>query len=302
MVEIVKFKKLELEDKDIFQTYLGDYKFNTYEYSFLTLYTWRKMLNVEFSIINNTLIIKKYSKKTGSYFMQPVGYGKEDLKGIVLILNDIRKNSGDFNNLFRDIEISFLYELSSVFKNRIKYFEDINNFDYIYNSEDLILLSGKKYHSKKNQYNQFINNYKYEIRDFNAPDVIEDCIDFAKVWFNERGGNESFLKYELEGIEDVLPKSELLGIKGMAVYVDGRLAGFTTGEKVNNNMAVIHFEKGDLFYEGIYSFINKTFIEKYFSDVKYINRQEDMGVKGLRKAKRAYNPVKLEKRFIADLL
>ncbi|NSW89749.1 MAG: DUF2156 domain-containing protein [Firmicutes bacterium] len=296
------FKKLELDDRDIFQRYLGDYRFNTYEYSFLTLYIWRKMLNVEFGIIDDALIIKKSTKKTGTYFMQPVGYRKESLKSIVLKLNSIRKNDENFKNLFRDIEIPFLYELLDIFEGKICFCEDINNFDYICNSEDLILLSGKKFHRKKNQYNQFINNYKYEIKDFNDSKVIEDCIKFSGTWFHERGNNDCLLRYELESIEEVLPKSGLLGIKGMAVYVDGHLAGFTAGEKVNSNMGVIHFEKGDLSYNGIYSFINKTFVEKYFSDVKFVNMQEDMGIKGLRKAKKAYNPVKLEKKFIVNLL
>jgi len=296
------FKKLDIEDRDVIQKFVGKYTFNTYEYTFLTLYIWRKMFNIEYDIIDNTLIIKKNSARTGSYFMQPVGYKKENLKDIILELNNMRKNDDSFNSLLRDIETPFLSELIDIFNGDVKYSEDVNNFDYIYNSQDLIRLSGKKFHRKKNQYNQFISSYEYELKDLGEPGVVDDCIRFARTWFEERGENDRILLYELEGIEDALPKHDLLGIKGMAVYIGGRIAGFTAGEKLDNDMAVIHFEKSDLAYDGIYSCINKTFVEKYLSDVKYVNRQEDLGIKGLRKAKMAYNPVKLEKKFIVDLL
>jgi len=292
---------MDIEHRNIFQKYIGKYDFCTYEYSFLTLYIWRKMLNTEFAVIDDALIIKKYCKKVGTYFMQPIGYKKEDLVGIVHKLNKIRENSADFKSLFRDVETSFLYELLDMFEGNICLCEDINNFDYIYSSKDLISLSGKKFHRKKNQYNQFISSYDYKIKDLLEDGVIKDCIDFAHSWYENRKGEDEQLMYELDSIRDILPKYQILGIKGMAVYVSGKMAGFTIGEKVNSNMAVIHIEKGDLEYDGIYAFINKTFAENYFSDVKYINRQEDLGIEGLRKAKRGYNPVKLEKKFAVDL-
>lgn len=297
-----EFKKLEYTDRELIESYLGDYNFKTYEYSFLTLYMWRKMLNIEFSIIDDSLIIKKAYDKIGSYFMQPVGYKKEKLKDIILKLEAIKTKSGDFKNLLRDVEYPFLNELREIFDRNIRCCEDVNNFDYIHNSEDLISLSGRKFHSKKNHYNQFINSYKYEIKDLNDPKVVQDCIELSRTWFYERAEDDTFLEHELLAIEDVLPKSEMLGLKGIAVYVGDSIAGFAAGEKLNKDMAVIHFEKGDISFDGIYSFLGKTFVENYFIDVKYINRQEDMGVKGLRRAKRGYNPIKLERKYIVDLL
>lgn len=296
------FKELKLDDRDVFLKHLGNYDFNTYEYSFLTLYIWRKMLNVEFSFIDDVLIIKKSTHKTGAYFMQPIGYKKENLKDIVLKLADIKKGEEKSKSLFRDIETPFLHELLDIFRSRISFCEDKNNFDYIYKSEDLVSLSGKKFHRKRNRYNQFISSYMYEVKDISCAGVIEDCIDISKEWFIDKGQDDSLLKFELESIEKVLPESELLGMRGIAVYVDGKIAGFTTGEKASNKMGIIHFQKADLSYNGIYEFMNKTFTEKCLSGVELVNMQEDMGIKGLRKAKNAYNPIKLEKKFIVNLL
>ena len=79
------------------------------------------------------------------------------------------------------------------------------------------------------------------------------------------------------------------------------MVGFTIGEKANSEMAIIHIEKGDPDFKGAYTFINKVFAEKYLSDVKYINREEDLGIEGLRKAKTSYHPVKLERKYIVDI-
>jgi len=299
---IVSFKKLDIEDREIFQKYIGQYEFGTYEYSFLTLYFWRKMLNVEFTIIDDALIVKKNELQKGSYFIQPIGYKEETLKNIIDKLRELKASDSSFKNLFRDIELPFLYKLMDIYKDSVCFCEDVDNFDYIYNASDLIALKGKKFHGKKNHYNQFVGSYNYEIKDISEPGVIKDCIDFAQFWYDNRLEDDVQLEYELEGIKEVLPQYEVLGIKCMAVYVDGKIAGFTIGEKVNSNMAIIHVEKGDFSYNGIYAFINKTFAERYLSDVKCINRQEDLGHKGLRKAKMSYNPVKLERKFIVDII
>ena len=299
---MIKFKPLELEDRSIFSKYLGDYCFKTYEYSFLTLYLWRKMFKTEYGILDDALIIKKSNKSTGSYFMQPIGYKKRDIESIVLKLNDIRKSNPDFKSLFRDIEAPFLEEFGRCFGGNISVSEDLNNFDYVYNCRQLAALSGSKFHRKKNQYNQFVNRYDYRIKDIHDETVSGDCAAFIEKWYENKEDSGDQLKHEYEAVSNLLGKITQLDIKGMAVYIDNCLAGFTIGEKAGRDMAIIHVEKGDVAYSGIYPFIIKTFADKYLNDVNFINRQEDMGIEGLRKAKMAYNPVRLEKKYVVDLL
>jgi hypothetical protein len=297
---MLRFKALDLEDRYIFKSYLKDYKFKTYEYSFNTLYLWRKLCNVEYSVLKDTIIIKKNEQGKGMYFMQPLINDMGNIKDILDALKDY-KNYNGFNNLFRDVEDSFLKELGELCRDRIVYSEDKNNFDYIYDTDKLITLPGKRYHNKKNHFNQFINTYKYRIKDISEDGVSEECIDFANKWTADKEDFNNHLSYEKEGIKDLLENQKLLDIVGMAVYVEDKIIGFTIGERVNKEMAIIHIEKANSLYKGAYAFINKTFVELYFKNSKFINREEDLGIEGLRKAKESYHPVRLEKKYIVDL-
>lgn len=295
---MLKFKILGLEDKDLLLKYLRNYKFSTYEYSFLTLYLWKQYCNVEYAIHNDVLILKKNEEKLGSYFMQPIGYVTGGLQSIIEELIHIRQEDSSFKYLFRDIEEPFLGQLKELYGSNILYCEDVKNFDYIYETEKLMTLPGDKLRKRKNQYNQFIGAYNYSVKDIHSKKVIEDCLDFSRSWFENQIVKSKQMFCELEGIQEVFKHVESLNALGIAVYVDDKIVGFTIGEKVNPKMAVIHIEKGNTDYKGIYAFINKTFAEKYLSDTLYINREEDLGIPGLRKAKLAYDPIKLEKKYI----
>lgn len=296
------FKSIGLEDRGIFLKFLHNYNFNTYEYSFSTLYMWRNYCPVEYSIINDVLIIKKTTENNGTYFMQPVGYKKENLFEILSELNNIKNSSKDFKYLLGDIEDDFIDVLKEVSPVDFEIQEDKDNFDYIYSSEDIIKLKGKKFHSKKNHYNHFVNQYNYEIKVIDNNDVLKDAEAFAEEWYFSREMESVELKYELIAIKDVLLNLEKLKLNGIAVYVDGKIAGITIGERINNVMSIIHVEKADSKYNGIYAFINRTFAERFLSDTTFINREEDLGIEGLRKAKLSYYPVKTAKKNLINLL
>lgn len=297
---MLEFRDLELSDRDLFRKYLGDYPFNTYEYSFTTLYLWRRFSRIEHAIYKGALILKKTLKKCGSCFMQPVGYADENLRDIVDTLYEIKQGDG-VDCLLRDVEEGFLEKLKRIYGARLLWSEDERNFDYIYDARELATLSGRKWHDKRNHYNQFVKSYNYSLKDIAEPGVLDDCIEFARAWQANRGECSEQLVAELAGTADVLKNAEYLGLAGMALYVGDEIAGFTIGEQVNPRMAIIHIEKADPRFKGVYAFINKTFVERYFSSVTYINREEDLGIEGLRRAKASYNPIKLEKKYVVNL-
>lgn len=301
MILLLNFKALDLKDRDLFKKYLGDYNFNTYEYSFLNLYLWRKYCNVEYTLLHDVLIVKKSEEGKGTVFMQPIGYNRDNLRDIVMELMEYKKNDKNMKVLFSDVEEPFLEELINLFGDDVKYYQDVKNFDYIYETEKLIKLDGDKLRKRKSQYNHFVSNYDYRIEDISGDKVINDCLRFAEDWFQKQRKNYQ-LECELAGINDIIHNLDILNGLGMAVYVNDVIAGFTIGEIVNKNMAIIHIEKGDTIYNGIYAFINRTFAQLYLKDVKYINREEDIGIPGLRRAKLAYDPIKLEKKFLVDIL
>ena len=297
-VEIMIFKRLMLEDKNIFEEFIYPYKFLSCEYSFTTLYIWREACDICFAIYKGALIIKKKDFEGRYYFMQPLGYSKENLKEIIDVLIEY-KTKDNMDYLFKDLDEDFMEEIKVIYGDTqgIYIKEDRDNFDYLYETEKLIKLSGKKLHGKKNHYNSFVKNYNYEVKEIKEPEVIRDVIVAAEKWY-ESNKADYILNCELQGIKDVLRNIEIVNTKGIAVYVEGKIVAFSLGEKLNDNLAVIHIEKADVKYSGVYSFINKTFVDRNFSDVKIINREQDLGLAGLRKSKLSYHPLKLEKKYI----
>lgn len=294
------FKKLTLEDKELFKKYINPYKFLSCEYSFTTLYIWKDACEIQYAIYKDALIIKKKDFEGNYHFMQPLGYREEDLQDILEYLAQYKKEN-NMDYVFKDLEEDFIEKVKALCaEEQYMYIEeDRDNFDYLYEAEKLIKLSGKKLHGKKNHYNFFVKEYNYEVKEIEE-EVIDDVIEAAEKWYVENNNDDKMLYYEMKSIEDLANNISLFNLKGIAVYVDGKVAAFSLGEKLNDKLAVIHIEKGDMNYRGIYSFINKTFIDMCFSDVKIINREQDLGIEGLRKAKLSYHPIKLEKKFIVS--
>lgn len=292
------FNRLMIEDKNIFDKFIYPYKFLSCEYSFTTLYIWREACDICFTINKGALIIKKKDFEGKYYFMQPLGYSTENLKEIIDALL-VYKTENNMDYLFKDLDEEFMEEIRDIYEDvrGICIKEDRDNFDYLYETEKLIKLSGKKLHGKKNHYNSFIKNYSYEVKDIKEAEVVRDVIVAAEKWY-EVNKNDYILSCELQGIKDVLKNMEIVNTKGIAVYVDDKIVAFSLGEKLNDDLAVIHIEKADVCYSGVYSFINKTFVDRNFSDVKLINREQDLGIAGLRKSKLSYHPFKLEKKYI----
>ncbi|MCB2295159.1 phosphatidylglycerol lysyltransferase domain-containing protein [Clostridium algoriphilum] len=293
------FKKLCLEDKNSIDKYISPYKFLSCEYSFTSLYIWKDACDIQYTIYKQALILKKKDFDGNYHFMQPLGYVSEDLGEIIEKLKEYREEN-DMKYLFKDLEESFIAEFNLLLneKNEFCIEEDRDNFDYLYEAKKLMTFSGKKLHSKKNHYNAFIKTYDYEVVDISDERVIKDVSHAAERWYEETNEKNIKLYYELLAIKDIINNMNLLNLNGVAVYVDGKVAAFSIGESLNEKLAVIHIEKGDKNINGIYSFIAKTLIDKCFNNAEIINREQDLGIDGLRKSKMSYYPLKLEKKFI----
>jgi len=295
----MNFKKLNIEDKNIIENYIYPYKFLSCEYSFLTLYIWKDACDVQYVIYKNALILKKKDFQGNYHFMQPLGYSKENLKEIIEGLKKYKTGNG-MEYLFKDLEENFIVEIKDLF-NKTRDFsviEDRDNFDYLYEAKSLMSFAGKNLHGKKNHYNYFVKNYNYEVVEINSKKVVSDVIQAAQKWYDAVEEKDYKLYYELQSIQNVVNNMNILEFNGIAVYVNEKLSAFSIGEKLNENLAVIHIEKGDRNLKGIYSFIARTLVDKCFSNVAIINREQDLGIEGLRKSKMSYYPLKLEKKFI----
>jgi len=175
--------------------------------------------------------------------------------------------------------------------------EDRNNFDYIYNTEDLIELKGRKYHSKKNHINRFISNNNFIYQPIDT-DILNECLEFEKEWCRQRNCSENEeLMAEQQAIQEALLNYQKLKLKGGVIKIDGRVEAFTFGEGINDCTAVVHIEKANPNINGLYAVINQQFCLHELSGYKYVNREEDMGIEGLRKSKQSYHPVRLDKKY-----
>ena len=165
--------------------------------------------------------------------------------------------------------------------------------DYVYETEKMINLSGKKLHSKKNHLNRFKKTYKYEYVNI-KPEDKEDILKAYDGWANI---TDKYLAAERDAIGDITENIDYLGIKGAMLKVDGEIAAFTFGDRLNDNMAVIHIEKANTSFDGAYAAINQMFAENEWSEYKYLNREDDCGIEGLRQAKRSYQPVFMVEKY-----
>ena len=176
--------------------------------------------------------------------------------------------------------------------------ESVDDEDYIYETEKLISLSGKKYHSKRNFVNRFEANYSYEYLPLTGENVLE-CLPALEEWFARHHEKMLFYFDEHEAILELLHNFDALGLKGAAIKIDGKIRAMTIGEFLPPDTAHIIIEKADIDYPGLYAVINRKFLEREWAGTKLVNREEDMGVEGLRKAKQSYHPVFQNKVFNA---
>lgn len=173
-----------------------------------------------------------------------------------------------------------------------------DNYDYVYQVQDLIDLKGRKYHSKKNHVNSFYRSYGESgylpLCEALAPDCIVTLIE----WCERRGcDDDPILSGERDAIIEVLNYFTELSIKGGVILLNDKVEAFTFGEQINDDTAVVHVEKGNPDIRGIYPVINQSFCRYEWSELTYVNREEDMGLEGLRKAKESYYPVKMVEKF-----
>ena len=302
MIDIISFKCLSLDDKELIEKYVDKNELESYEYLFSSLYMWRKLNNVKYALINDALVIEKNEEGKGTFYAQPLRYNNENLVSIVDTLIERNNDFTDRDYLFGDADENFVKNLKKYTDLKFEAIEDVDDSEYVYSTNDLIELKGKKYHGKKNHVNSFEKSYEYVVKSINNEKVIKDCLTLLHKWHEEVAVTvDKEMLMEIGAIKDLFSELHFFDLKSIAIYVDDELVGFAVGERVNEKMAVIHVERGEIAYKGVYAFLNKKFLTESFSDTEFINRQEDTGNEGLRKAKQTYHPVKMVKKYLIKI-
>ena len=197
---------------------------------------------------------------------------------------------------FHSVTEQMRVEMEKAFPGEFEYTERRNSADYIYSRESLATLAGKKMHQKRNHFNKFIKQYegRYSYSNMTEEDVCE-VLAFQRKWIQMASDKDAMnvLEYETTAIEKLLSYFEKFSLRGGILRVDGDICAYCVGAKISDNAIDVMVEKGDYAYAGAYQAINKLFAENNCGDVEFINREEDMGIEGLRHAKLSYHPVEL---------
>lgn len=295
---MIDFKEITLQDKEIITSFTMKSERRNCDLSFSNLCSWRFLYNTQFAVIGNYLAFKFYVDGKLAYMM-PVGQGE-----CCNILTQLKEDAEKENQPFRMLGVcnGMKEKIESIVPGMFEFTSDRNSFDYIYLRTDLAELTGKKYQSKRNHINRFYKTYEnYEYLPI-TPEHISECLKLEEEWCkvnNCQDGNG--LSNERRSLTYALNNFEALGLFGGILRVNGKIAAFTFGMPINKTTFGIHVEKADTQIEGAYTVINQQFARHIPEQYIYLNREEDLGLEGLRKAKLSYQPVVLLEKSIATL-
>jgi hypothetical protein len=303
-MELAKAKKISLKDKPIFDSYFQKYPPQNSEFTFTNLFMWRnfyELLYFEWKdhliIFSNELLKKRkapLSKRSNAiYFFPPVG--PDPLKIMMNIFEIVKE--AEFHRVPENI-YQLLINQDTLSRFNLMIVEDRDNWDYVYEVEKLINLPGNQYRQNRRWLNKFFDNYEYEFKIL-TEDLIDICKKLQLEWCLMRDCEEDEgLKQEQEAIYEALDNFKTLGFKGAIICIDNRCAAYTFGEMLNSDTLVIHIEKAHIQYEGAYQAINNLFLKAFWENVRFVNREQDLGVAGLRRAKESYKPISMVKKWV----
>jgi uncharacterized protein len=288
------FKRLELEDREALHPRIWEYQSDVAELTFTNLYLWRSYYKFEWSIDGDWLVLLATDREGGVFALPPVGPPSraEVVARVLAYLRDEREVA--------DPAISRADQRLADELNGDEHFvvsEVRDHFDYVYRTEDLAQLAGRKYSAKRNHINQFTRYYRSEYRPI-TEELVEECLALAEVWCEQRLCEEDLsLQHELSGIEDALRNFQALELDGGAVLIQGKVQAFALGELLDEQTAVVHIEKANPEFKGIYPTVTQMYAERWQEETEYINLEQDLGEPGLRRAKESYYPAHMVKKF-----
>jgi hypothetical protein len=292
--EFPQFKPVQLEDRDSIRQILGKYQPQTSELTFTNLFIWRSHYAFQWAMYRDWLLLLCGASNDGLYALQPVGPPSR-LEVTRMLLQWLREEKGEQRPRVERADQRLVSEIAGAEDLVIESTRD--HFDYVYRSEDLIQLVGRKYHSKRNHINKFRRSHSFTYAPLNE-DYVKECLALTESWCEWHRCEEDLnLLDEWEAVREALAHSRALGIRGGVILIKDKVEAFALGELLNDQTAVVHIEKANPEIPGLYAVINQQFCENRWRDVAYINREQDLGEPGLRKAKLSYYPDHLVEKF-----
>lgn len=296
--EMPEFKRIELSDRQWMQPLFEMSGYQSEEYNFNFCYMWQEALGYKVARAEDYLLLKA-DGRSPSYLFPP---GRGDIApAIELLMRDSEKSGHGFTFFVVLGEQRKLLE--TLYPDKFEYTALTDYFDYIYDAQSLITLAGKKLHSKRNHINRFKEDHPdwtyEEITPENLPEVtlmseewcrINECLSTAT------GRDEAC------SVKRAMADYFALDLKGGLIRTEGRIVAFSVGERLNSDTFLVHIEKAFSDVQGAYAIINQEFAAHNCADMLYINREDDSGQPGLRKAKLSYRPAYQVEKYAAKFI
>ncbi len=285
-----KFNPITLCCQEKFDKVLKECPQLTSDYTFANIWGWTDYYGLELTCSDDLVWIRQ--TKPELIHWAPLGnWDSVDWEKCELMNTPGTK--------FTRIPEKLAMRLQDIFGDKIILEENRDHFDYVYSVKELIELRGKKFHKKKNLLRQFIKNYNFEYREI-TPDCVEEVLEMQFDWYRwqEENNSSAALVAENEAISKVLKEMDTIThLTGGTLRIDGRIIAYTIAEPLGDDTIVIHFEKGNTYFKGVYQAINQMFLENSAGNKTFVNREQDLGEPGLRKAKLSYNQVDFMKKY-----
>jgi hypothetical protein len=291
-----QFVDLSLSDKPLFDAAFTQFPPVISEFTFTNLFIWRQQYRVKMTRIDGFLCLLS-DQGENSFFFPAIGEGNV-VECYEVLLQDL-KERGALPKIARVPEEVVLpndWTAAGMVAQL-----DRNQCDYVYLVNDLARLEGRKYHRKRNHIKQFKGKYTYDYATL-TPQWIPECLRLQSDWCDLRHCDDvPGLANEFVAIKEAFAHFETLKITGGAILIDGKLEAFAFGEPLNRDTVVIHIEKANPAFDGLYPTINQAFLEHHWASYTYVNREQDLGEEGLRKAKESYFPHHLVNKYTITL-
>lgn len=292
----LNFNPVHHTNYQILAPFLNSQDYRLCDYTLGVLHMWKKHLNYTYAICDNMLIVSS-TLNGNKTFSIPLGSGH-----IRRALNQLETYCQE-NNLplnFHGITKQALDILIKHFGERFNITEKENWGEYLYRYEDLATLKGKKYHSKRNHINQFKKLYPHYSFQQLTKQSLHRVLEFLEGYYDVTQKEHYLFTVEKNMLYSLLDSYDKLQLLGAFIEVDNRIVAFSIGECQRDTM-YIHIEKADRDYKGSYAIINNEFVNYFANEnIKYVNREEDAGDLGLRKAKRSYYPIEIITKYLVE--
>lgn len=300
---MIDFRTPQPSDKAWVDALLAQADYRGCDYNFTNLFVWSRAYGQEIAQVNGFLVTHLCGRMGCSY-MYPAGSG--DLAAAIDIL---AREADERRQPLRLVCLTTrqMEELDRLMPDRFAYEADRDGFDYLYDIDRLADLTGKKLHAKRNHINRFMDNNPSWVYEEITPQTLPECLEMDQEWYRrsmvrEGAAEERDLGDEGIALRTAMDHYHALGLEGGLIRVYGEVVAFTMGDRLNSDTYDVHFEKAYGELQGAYAMINREFarwVRAKHPNVRYLNREDDMGVEGLRKAKESYYPDRMVEKYAA---